>query len=56
MLSGTSFVPVPLAFGNQCFRLFIQVPRAGGRDLETGDEEIVELALMHKGNPIFVWT
>ncbi|KAJ6537884.1 hypothetical protein B0H19DRAFT_1181113, partial [Mycena capillaripes] len=36
--------------------LCIQVPYAGGRALETGDEEIVELALTHKVPVVVVFT
>ncbi|KAJ6526135.1 hypothetical protein DFH09DRAFT_1188011 [Mycena vulgaris] len=36
--------------------LCIQVPRAGGRALETGDEEIVELALTHNVPVVVVFT
>ncbi|KAJ7291883.1 hypothetical protein C8J57DRAFT_1274144 [Mycena rebaudengoi] len=36
--------------------LCIQVPRAGGRALETGDEEILELALIHNVPVVVVFT
>ncbi|KAJ6526124.1 hypothetical protein DFH09DRAFT_1187987 [Mycena vulgaris] len=36
--------------------LCIQVPRAGGRALETGDEEIVDLALAHNVPVVVVFT
>ncbi|KAJ7478003.1 hypothetical protein B0H11DRAFT_2234335 [Mycena galericulata] len=55
-ISERSGVRVTLKERVHAIWLCIQVPRAGGRALETGDEEIVELALTHKVPVIVVFT
>ncbi|KAJ7698490.1 hypothetical protein B0H14DRAFT_3036783 [Mycena olivaceomarginata] len=55
-ISERSGANIPLKERVHAIWLCIQVPRAGGRAFETGDEEIVELALAHKVPVVVVFT
>ncbi|KAF7354258.1 G domain-containing protein [Mycena venus] len=55
-ISERSGANVPLKERVHAIWLCIQVPRAGGRAFETGDEEIVEFMLTHKVPVVVVFT